>query len=407
MAIEKYKLEASMLIKNEEIRFEELGDKSVSMTDEQINNKYIDGEIRIVTEQARYPIDTISEKIVHNNKYTLNPEFQRRHRWSVEKQSALIESLIMNVPIPPIFLYEHKFSHYEVMDGLQRLTAIANFYDNKFSLVGLTEWPELNGKTYKGLPEQVQEGIDRRYISSIILLKETAKSENQADFMKQMVFDRINSGGEKLEPQERRNSNHNGPLNQLCISLTSDFYFCNLWDIPAPEVVGNELDTLTPREQHEYFRKMYDVELVLRFFAYRQRRELQKGLTLEAYLDKFLEKGNLIPQQSLIQISRVFLDTMKLTNDLLGTTAFWMYRRRKDKWGWYQRATTAIYEPLTYTLSSMLNHRDRLIENQEEIQKNLVIFYKENYEHFEGRNTSPSTLNKRDSLFKEFLTQYI
>ncbi|MBE4579720.1 hypothetical protein BOO30_19440 [Vibrio navarrensis] len=175
------------------------------MTDDEINNKYIEGEIRIVTEQARYPIDTISEKIVHNKKYSLNPEFQRRHRWSVEKQSALIESLIMNVPIPPIFLYEYKFSQYEVMDGLQRLTAIANFYDNKFRLAGLTEWPELNGKNYRELPEQVQEGIDRRYISSIILLKETAKSAKQADFMKQMVFDRINSGGEKLEPQERRN----------------------------------------------------------------------------------------------------------------------------------------------------------------------------------------------------------
>lgn len=396
-----------MLIENEEIIFDEYDLNSVSMTNDEINSKYIEGEIRIVTEQARYPIDTISDKIVHNKKYTLNPEFQRRHRWSVEKQSALIESLIMNVPIPPIFLYEYKFSQYEVMDGLQRLTAIANFYDNKFKLAGLTEWPELNGKGYSELPEQVQEGIDRRYISSIILLKETAKSDSQADFMKQMVFDRINSGGEKLEPQERRNSNYNGPLNKLCIVLASDENFCNLWDIPLPDIVGNENDVLTPREQHEFYRKMYDVELVLRFFSYRQRSSLQKGLTLESYLDKFLEKGNLIPDESREKMATLFLDTMKLAYDIFGPTAFWMYRKRKEKWGWYQRATTAIYEPLTYTLSFFLDHAETLIANKDLIQNDLVGFYMENYEDFEGRNTNTATLNKRDSLFDGFLRKYI
>lgn len=396
-----------MLIKNEKIAFEDSNLDPVFMTDEDINNKYIDGEIRIITEQARYPIDTISEKIVHNKKYFLNPEFQRRHRWSIQKQSALIESLIMNVPIPPIFLYEFKFSHYEVMDGLQRLTAIANFYDNKFELTGLTEWPELNGKTYTNLPEQIQEGIDRRYISSIILLKETAKSEEQANFMKQMVFDRINSGGEKLEPQERRNSNHNGSLNKLCIRLASDENFCKLWDIPLPEAVNDVPSVLTPREEHEYYRKMYDVELVLRFFAYRQRRTLQKGLTLESYLDMFLDKGNHIQQETLSEMADLFADTIKLTYDIFGNTAFWMYRKRQDKWGWYQRSTTAIYEPLTFSVSKLVKHSTVLKKKSELIQKDLVDFYKNNYESFEGRNTNSSTLNKRDDLFSEFLEQYI
>ncbi|EKN6348121.1 DUF262 domain-containing protein, partial [Yersinia enterocolitica] len=156
------------------------------------------GEIRIVTEQARYPLNTISSQIVHNKDYKLDPEFQRRHRWNNKRRSALIESLIINVPIPPIFLYEYDFSSYEVMDGLQRLTAIAKFYDDEFELEGLSQWPELNGRTYSTLPDKIRKGIDRRYISSIILLNETAKTSVQADFMKQMVFDRINSGGELL-----------------------------------------------------------------------------------------------------------------------------------------------------------------------------------------------------------------
>ncbi|WP_434938095.1 DUF262 domain-containing protein [Shewanella sp. HL-SH8] len=178
----------------------------VKMTDEEINKKYREGEIRIVTEQARYPLNTISS-MVSSNGYKMNPEFQRRHRWSNEKRSALIESLIMNVPLPPIFLYEYEYSSYEVMDGLQRLTAISSFYDNKYSLVGLTKWPELNGKNYESLPKLVKQGIDRRYISSIILLNETAKTPEEAETMKQMVFDRINSGGEQLKAQEKRNAN--------------------------------------------------------------------------------------------------------------------------------------------------------------------------------------------------------
>ena len=179
---------------------------SVTMTDAQINKKYQEGEIRIVTEQARYPLSTISA-MVHSQNYKMNPEYQRRHRWDNQKRSALIESLIMNVPIPPVFLYEYEYSSYEVMDGLQRLTAISTFYDGEFALEGLTQWPELNGKTYAKLPKTLRQGVDRRYISSIILLHETAKNSKEAGYLKQMVFDRINSGGEKLTPQEKRNAN--------------------------------------------------------------------------------------------------------------------------------------------------------------------------------------------------------
>lgn len=105
-----------------------------------------------------------------------------------------MESFIMNVPIPPIFLYENEFSHYEVMDGLQRLTAIYDYYNDSYKLEGLKLWGELNGRSYSELPEKVKRGIDRRYISSIILLQESAKSDEEAQKMKQLVFERINSG---------------------------------------------------------------------------------------------------------------------------------------------------------------------------------------------------------------------
>jgi len=79
-----------------------------SLSDPQINEKYKRGEIRIVTEQARYLLDTIEtmldSKQGESKKYILNPEYQRRKRWDNTRKSRLIESFIMNVPIPPIFL---------------------------------------------------------------------------------------------------------------------------------------------------------------------------------------------------------------------------------------------------------------------------------------------------------------
>ena len=74
-----------------------------------INAKYVKGEVRIITEQARYPLPTVVGMYEDGKSYVLNPDFQRRHRWNRQKQSRLIESFIMNVPIPPIFLYEVEY----------------------------------------------------------------------------------------------------------------------------------------------------------------------------------------------------------------------------------------------------------------------------------------------------------
>src|SRR5690606_6802126 len=206
---------------------------NVRMTDEEINQKYIKGEVRIVTEQARYPLSSIVT-MLSSQDYSLNPEFQRRHRWNIQQKSRLIESFIMNVPIPPIFLYEDSYSHYEVMDGLQRLTAIYEFYSNKFALEGLEQWPELNGKTYETLLIQISRGIDRRYLSSIILLRETAKNDKDANNLKQLVFARINCGGVQLKAQESRNVVFGGVFNELCIRLSRNIYLCTTWGIPEP-----------------------------------------------------------------------------------------------------------------------------------------------------------------------------
>jgi len=390
------------LFKNENITVENGETQSVRMSDEEINDKYREGEIRIVTEQARYPLNTIAS-LVRGDSYKLNPEYQRRHRWSNGKRSTLIESLIMNIPLPPIFLYEYEYSSYEVMDGLQRLTAIASFYEDGYELEGLEKWPELNGKTYSTLPKLVKQGIDRRYISSIILLHETAKNEGDADQLKQMVFDRINSGGEKLTGQEKRNANYDGKLNRLCLKLSEEAALCATWGIPA---VTKQDSIHSDRSTNKSFKKMQDVELVLRFFAYRQRVSLQKG-SLESYLDYYLGKGNYFPAETLERLGLLFKDTINLAYDLFGDSAFFLFRNSRGCWSWYERPTTVIYDPLMFALSQNLQNRDALLLKKPEISSDLVELYKNNYKFLEGRNTNPAALAKRDEIFLSFIKTFL
>ena len=78
----------------------------------------------------------------------------------------------MNIPAPPVFLYEKEYNSYEVMDGQQRISALRDFYEGNFELAALKQWPEINGRTYQTLPDKIRAGLDRRSITSIVLLKE-------------------------------------------------------------------------------------------------------------------------------------------------------------------------------------------------------------------------------------------
>lgn len=396
------------LFSGERIESSSLEVRSISsVTDEEINEKYIKGDVRIVTEQARYPLSSIPS-MVESGDYQLNPEFQRRHRWNSSKKSRLIESIIMNVPIPPIFLYEDVFSHYEVMDGLQRLTTISDFYKDKFPLEGLQEWSELNGRTYSQLPEQVRRGIDRRYLSSIILLQETAKDDSEAQRLKQLVFERINSGGAKLEPQEARNAIYNGPMNQLCIFLARDTHLCRTWNIPEPtseerehNIISDELST------NALYQDMGDVELVLRFFAYRQRILDQRG-SLEIYLNHYLQQSNLFADTLLNSLSNLFTGTIELIYQIFDERAFWLWRTRKNgTWYWLERATVVVYDPMMYVFSGWLQQKDKILEKKEVFNERIKEFYETNYAVFEGRSVNRSDILERNRLFEEFVINIV
>ncbi|MEE4355069.1 MAG: DUF262 domain-containing protein [Desulfococcaceae bacterium] len=384
-----------ILFPGEQLEIKDKNSDSKQLSDEDINAKYARGEIRIITEQARYPLPSIV-KMVEDENYKLDPEFQRRRRWDAQKQSRLIESFIMNVPVPPIFFYEAKLSYYEVMDGLQRLTAIYEFYKDKLVLDGLEEWSELNGRKYTELPEQVKRGIDRRYLSSIILLHETAKDEDDAKKLKQMVFERINSGGDKLEAQESRNAIYNGRLNQLCIKLSRNKYLCRMWNIPEPTEEEVKIGIISEKLQNDKkYKKMEDVELVLRFFAYRQRIDLQKS-TLENYLSTYLQRGNTSFSETTINnLKTLFEKTISLVYQVFREKAF----RKKQN-----RPLIAIYDPMMYAFSQYTDISDKVLRHSEKLRKGVKKIYNDYPEKFKGDAKGLKDVRERNELFEKLIS---
>lgn len=407
---------ASHLLEFEKVSFDD-GVSKPKMTDEELNSRYAKGEIRIVTEQARYPLAGIlgmlREEVEGDSgekelRYKLDPEYQRRHRWSVERKSRLIESFLMNVPVPPVFLYERDLARFEVMDGRQRLTALSDFYADEFALTGLQYWSDLDGRTYSQLPLKVRDGIDRRYISSVILLKETAGSEEQAAMLKKMVFERLNSGGVTLASQETRNAVYNGPLNKLCLELSANDKFRRMWGIPldpkpeekdADEDVDETFDESTKAGLH-MFEKMEDVELVLRFFAYRKIDEFKAGLNkISELLDRFMVAGNKFPTEGLENYRLMFVTTVDFLWDILGSEAFTVLDPSK------RRPTKIVYDPLMFAANSpdVVPHRADFIANKAVLRDELKAMYKENQELFAGRRTnSKDTRDRNCCMSKAF-----
>lgn len=156
------------------------------------------------------------------------------------------------------------------MDGQQRLVSVIDFYNNKLKLRGLKAWSDLNGLTYKELPPRLKRGLDRRRISAVTLLAESAAPKDLSfTDIRREVFERLNTGGTTLNAQELRNCIYGGPFNDLIVKLACSPRFCRMWGIPA-HATSVSVARLEKLQKNDLFSKMADCQIVLRFFAFRE-----------------------------------------------------------------------------------------------------------------------------------------
>ncbi|NTU50573.1 MAG: DUF262 domain-containing protein [Desulfobulbaceae bacterium] len=207
----------------------------------------------------------------------IRPEYQRLFRWSYEKRSRLIESIILGLPIPPIFLIESENGVLELIDGLQRTSSVLQFLDHEaisepeLRLVGCDIINELNGLTFDTLPIAVRLKVKRTPIRATIINK------SGDAYVKYEMFKRLNTGGELLSAQEIRN----------CSSRMvdgGDVFYDAIQTMARYEAFANA----TARLPDSFKERKADEELVLRFFAVTIYRDQYAG-NIEEWLDSFME----------------------------------------------------------------------------------------------------------------------
>jgi hypothetical protein len=265
----------------------------------------------------------------------LDPVFQRRDRWNTVQQSRLIESIIMAVPVPPVFLAEEEYNTYSVMDGKQRLTAIYMFLTDQFALSGLKYWAELNKKKFSQLSKTVQNGIDRRYISAVVIL-------NESDLdIKFDVFERINTGGQNLTPQEVRNCIYRGRFNDLLTELSENERFKKCVGLP---------DNPEKLKKVRIYQRMDDIQLVLRFFLLQNYEEITGNLktSMNDYMEE--RKKDSVNDKELAAYRTLFTETIEKVHDVYGNIAFRKWDSSKNNWG---TISAPLYDAVMYSFSKM------------------------------------------------------
>ncbi|MBU2926710.1 DUF262 domain-containing protein [Winogradskyella psychrotolerans] len=221
--------------------------------------------LRVIKQNQDYNLDNLISSL--NKNIDLGPEYQRRSRWTKKQQSKLIESFLMNIPVPPIFLYEKAYYEYEVIDGKQRLEAIKAFHNNEFKLTGLEFLKNFNGSRFSDLDDTTKRLFFRRTITATILLIESMEFDKYD--LRMILFDRLNTGGIKLNGQELRNATYASKFNDLIMELSSNDSFRSLWNIPIPEN-DDDAKGLKKLKNNPLYKSMMDCELVLRFFAIKE-----------------------------------------------------------------------------------------------------------------------------------------
>lgn len=269
---------------------------------------------KIVTDAADPDFFSLVRRI---NKHSLDlqPNFQRGYVWDNAKASRLIESILLGIPLPTIYLAEEMDGKQVVIDGQQRLTAVKKFMQNEFKLKGMQSFPELNKKTFGDLPKDKQETIENSSIRTI-----TFKKESDED-LKFAIFERLNTGSVPLNDMELRNCIYRGPYIELLKDLANYDEFRKLIGIKTAD------------------KRMKDVELVLRFAALYHSTYLNYEAPIKTFLNKDAKKYQNISDDDCKNLCNAFYNSVRIINSVFGDKAFKRFYRgnSEDTAGYWEQ----------------------------------------------------------------------
>lgn len=252
-----------------------------------------------------YPFETLCSRMKSTpTKLKLNPDFQRKYKWDQDgwiRSSKFIESCLMRIPLPSCYFAEDNDGNHIVIDGVQRLTTIQKFFDDEFSLEGMTTFKELEGKKFSELGSLRSE-LESTTIRCIVLRKENPKS------LIREIFSRLNQGAVKLSDQEIRHALYPGGFDDLLSELGS---------IETIKNFGLAEETAVKRDSRE------PDEQVLRFFAFYEDNFFEHfDNTLKEFLDDQMEKYSNLPDDQLDVMRDRFKTSLAKCESIFGEDVF-------------------------------------------------------------------------------------
>ncbi|MCY4653619.1 MAG: DUF262 domain-containing protein [Dehalococcoidia bacterium] len=231
-------------------------------------------------------MDQIDDGTVHLRQINDHPRFQRRYVWPDRLASRLIESILMDVPIPPCYLAQNRDYRLEVIDGQQRIYSIYRFITNQFKLTNLEVLSESNGKAFFELPEFLRRKITTYTLRCVVV---TNNSDPEIRFE---VFERLNTNTVPLNAQELRNSISRGSLIDLLGELTTHPTWLQILNRKGPD------------------RRMRDEELILRFFAFHIRGPENYKTPQKHWLNEVASQGRSYSPEQIQQLTSVWKNTL-------------------------------------------------------------------------------------------------
>lgn len=296
-----------------------------------------------------------------DNELDVHPEFQRFFRWDDEQKTRLIESILLGIPIPPIFVAQRIDGKWDVIDGQQRLSTVLQFLqvlkkDNgeKYTplvLRGTKFLPSLDGVRWDDETKfsSDQKLTFKREKLNFTIIKETSETSNT----KYEMFQRINTGGLSLSPQELRNC--------LLIMINKPLYET------INELHDNaNFDACTPLTDAQESER-YDLELVVRYLLYISFSQevldaIDKSRNMDSFLTEELERYASIPDNPILQQSiDLFPSLFELMNELLGENSFKKYQDGKYKGAVLISAFEGIVPGLYQNYTYWSTHKEELV----------------------------------------------
>lgn len=304
-------------------------DDSIVPLDQQESEEDVHPEPGRINESVLFNTDWTVETLfrqIEKGNINLDPQFQRREAWGIDRKSKFIESILCSLPIPNVVLAEDQATkgRYLVIDGKQRLFSIASFLRGNFILRDLTIRTDLNGCSFEDLvanhPQDVNT-LENYTIRTVVI-----RNWPDEDYL-YTVFYRLNSGSMQLSPQELRKALHAGKLLDYLDDFVRD-------STEFKSIFGSKID---PR--------MRDVELVLRFVAFDQSFTEYKG-DLKAFLDQTVKFYDEAWDQRLPNLQEClvrFSTALRAAREIFGQATF-------KKWNgvdFERRTNRAVFDVVT------------------------------------------------------------